>query len=230
MQMFLVVLTKALRNLLLPGILKVFLMCLLAYMAGWTILAWILSTVINHYIGTTGVQGFWTHLMASFGGMIAAHFFFPLLYPILVSFFDDKMANIIEREDYPQLAPAVGPFWPTIMNDVSFSAKAVSLNILCLPLYLLFPLVNLAVYYALNGYLLGTQFFRIVAGRRVTAAEGAALQRKAHSSILLTGVAISFFSTVPVLNLAAPLVGIAAMLHLFHALRGTTKQEILPPH
>jgi CysZ protein len=229
MHMLVVVLTKALRNLLLPGILKVFLMCLLAYMAGWGILAWILSAVINHYIGADGVQGFWMHLMASFGGMIAAHFFFPLLYPILISFFDDRVANVIEHEDYPQLPPAVGPFWPTVLNDISFSLKAVGLNILILPFWIIPPL-GITLYYGLNGYLLGTQFFRIVAGRRVTAAEATALQKKAHYSILLTGVAISFFSTVPVLNLAAPLVGIAAMLHLFHALRGTSKQEILPPH
>jgi len=229
MQMFVIVLTKALRNLLLPGILGVFLMCLLAYMAGWGLLAWILSAIINHYIGATGVQGFWTHLTASFGGMFAAHLFFPLLYPILISFFDNKIADVIEHEDYPQLPPAVGPFWPTVFNDISFSMKAVGLNILCLPLYLI-PMANVVVYFWLNGYLLGTQFFRIVAGRRVTTAEAAALQKKAHYSILLTGIAISLSSTIPVLNLAAPLVGVAAMLHLFHALRGTVKQEILPPH
>lgn len=225
MKMFTIVLTRALRNMLLPGILKIFLTCLLVYTACWGLLAWILSAIINHYIGMQGVQGVWTHLVTSFGGMFLAHLFFPLLYPILISFFDNQVADVIEHEDYPQLPRAVGPFWPTIRNDVYFSVKAVSLNIVCLPLDLI-PMF----YYVLNGYLLGSQFFRIVAGRRVSAAEAAALQRKAHTSILLTGIAISFFSTIPFLNLAAPLVGIAAMLHLFHALRGTTKQEILPPH
>ena len=227
MQMFIMVLTKALRNLLLPGILKLFLRCMLVYAAGWGALAWILSALINSYIGVAGAQGFWMHLLASAGGMVVAHFFFPLLYPILISFFDDKIADVIEHEDYPQLPPALPPFWPTILNDVSFSMKAVGLNILCLPFYLI-PPVGIAVYYGLNGYLLGTQFFRIVAGRRVTFAEGETLRKKAHYSILLTGVAISFFSTIPSLNLAAPLVGVAAMLHLFHALRETAKQEILP--
>jgi CysZ protein len=227
--MFIIVLTKALRNLLLPGILKIFLLCLLVYSACWGLLAWGLSAVINHYIGATGDEGFWTHLMASFGGMILAHLFFPLLYPILISFFDTQVADNIEREDYPQLPPATGPFWPTLMNDVTFSLKAIGLNILCLPLYLI-PLVNVAIYFGLNGYLLGTQFFRIVAGRRMTGEQAEALMKKSHTSILLMGVAISFCATVPVLNLAAPMIGIAAMLHLFHALQGTNRQEILPPH
>jgi CysZ protein len=229
MQMLVTVLAKALRNLLLPGMLKVFLMCLLAYMAGWGILAWILSMIINHFVGATGANGWFTHFLVSFGGMTLAHFFFPLLYPILISFFDNKIADVIEHEDYPQLSPAVGPFWPTVLSDISFSLKAVGLNILCLPLYLI-PMANIVVYYWLNGYLLGTQFFRIVAGRRVTATEAAALQKKAHYSILLTGIAISLSSTIPILNLAAPLAGVAAMLHLFHALRGTAQQEVLPTY
>ena len=44
--------------------------------------------------------------------MIAAHLFFPLLYPILISFFDNTVADVIEHQDYPQLPPATGPFWP----------------------------------------------------------------------------------------------------------------------
>jgi uncharacterized protein involved in cysteine biosynthesis len=209
--MFYVVLIKALRNLLLPGILKVLFVCLLAYMACFSALAWIFSAMINHYTGVTGSQGWLTHIASSFGGMFIAHLFFPLLYPILISFFDDRIADIIEHEDYPQLPPAKG------------------LNILCLPLYILFNVFSAPIYFTLNGYLLGTQFFRIVAGRRVTVAEAESLHRKSRHSILMIGIAISFFATVPVINFVVPLLGIAAMLHLFHALRGTKKQEILPP-
>ncbi|MBU6476271.1 MAG: EI24 domain-containing protein [Alphaproteobacteria bacterium] len=165
---------------------------------------------------------------ASAGGVTAAWFLFPLLYPILISFFDDSIADIIEKEDYPHLAPAVPPFWPTVLHDIAFSLKAVALNVLCLSLWMI-PPVYILVYYGMNGYLLGTQFFRMIAGRRASVAEAAALQKKAHHAILLIGVSISFFSTVPLLNLAAPLIGIAAMLHLFQSLRGAPRQEILPP-
>jgi uncharacterized protein involved in cysteine biosynthesis len=226
--MLILTFTKALRNLLLPDILKLFLFCLLAYAIGWSILAWVFSAAINAYIGAAGTGGFIMHFLGSAGGMIVAWFLFPLLYPILVSFFDDKMAAVIEREDYPHLPPAEPPFWPTVLNDAAFSLKAIGLNILCIPLYLI-PLVGLVVYYGLNGYLLGMQFFRMVAGRRVNAAEADIMQKQAYHSILLTGIAISLCSTVPLLNLAAPLVGVATMLHLFHALRATGKQEILPP-
>ena len=169
-------------------------------------------------------------LLAGSGGMIVAYLFFPLLYPILISFFDTQVADTIEQEDYPQLPKATGPFWPTLMNDVAFSVKAIGLNILFLPFYIFFPPLGVPIYYCLNGYLLGTQFFRIVAGRRLTGQQAEALIKKSHTSILMMGIAISFCATVPVLNLAAPMIGLAAMLHLFHALQGTHRQEILPPH
>lgn len=211
--------TKSLRNMLLPDIMKLFLLCLLAYMAGWGGMAWILSGLISSYIGASGSEGFILHILGSAGGMIVAWFLFPLLYPILVSFFDDKMADVIEREDYPQLPPAKPPFWPTILNDMVFSLKAIGLNIICLPFYFI-PLFGIALYYLLNGYLLGTQFFRMAAGRRVDMDEAEKMRKAAHYQILSAGVAISFCSTIPLLNLAAPLLGVATMLHLFHAIKG----------
>ena len=168
------------------------------------------------------------HLVASMGGVVVAWFLFPLLYPILISFFDDQIANIIEREDYPHLKPPEPPFWPTVMHDITFSIKAIVLNILCLALWLI-PPVYIVVYYGMNGYLLGMQFFRMIAGRRVSVAEANVLKKKAHYSILMIGVSISFFSTVPFLNLAAPLIGIAAMVHLFQSLHDQPQQDIFPP-
>jgi len=226
--MLIIVFARALRNLLLPGILKLFLLCLLAYVAGWSVLAWVLSMLITAYTGMSGAEGMLMHMIGSIGSMMLAWFLFPLLYPILVSFFDDNMAAVIEREDYPGLAPALPPFWPTILHDALFSLKAIGLNILCIPLYFI-PLAGMVVYYGLNGYLLGTQFFRMAAGRRVGEAEARAVQKRAGSAIVVTGIAISLCSTIPLLNLAAPLLGVAAMLHLFHALAGTPKRHVLPP-
>jgi uncharacterized protein involved in cysteine biosynthesis len=220
--------TKALHDLLLPEILKIFLICLLVYILGWIVIAWIISGIITGYVGVTGAEGFFMHALGSMGGIVIAWFLFPLLYPILIGFFDDKIAETIEKTDYPALTPAQPPFWPTLASDALFSLKAVGLNILFLPLYLV-PVINIVIYYWLNGTLLGTQFFRMAAGRRVTQAEAEKLQKKAANSILLIGVAISFFATIPLLNLAAPVLGVATMLHLFHEVRGTGKQQILPP-
>lgn len=219
---------KSLRNLLLPPILKLFCLCLVVYVLAWGLLAWVATALINSYMGADIAQSLFTHLLGSVGGMVVAWFLFPLLYPILMSFFDDHMAVAIEREDYPQLPAAEPPFWPTLWHDAKFSLKAIALNLLCLPIYFL-PLIGITVYYLLNGYLLGSQFFRMAAGRRSSREESLALQRRARGSILMAGVVISICSTIPLLNLAAPVLGVATMLHLYHALAGNDRQHVLPP-
>lgn len=224
--MLLVTFAKAVRNLLMPAIWKLFLLCIIIYMISWATFAAIITAIINASAGISGAEGFIFHIIGSLGGSVVAWFFFPLLFPILMSFFDDKIFENIEREDYPQLPAAEPPFWPTFMADAKFSLKAVLLNILCLPLYFIPPLWIL-VYYGMNGYLLGAQFFRMAAGRRMSAGEAKSLQHKASGSVFAAGVAIMVCSTIPFLNFVAPVLGIATMLHLFHHLVGTPKQEVL---
>lgn len=166
------------------------------------------------------------HMLGSMGGVMIAWFLFPLLYPILMGFFDERMAEVIETHDYPHLPKATPPFWPTLMQDVWFSVKAILLNILCLPLYFV-PLVGLVVYYTLNGYLLGNQFFRMAAGRRVGIEQADELRCRARGSIVLGGAVVMFCATIPLLNLIAPLLGVATMLHLFHAMQGNDKVNII---
>jgi uncharacterized protein involved in cysteine biosynthesis len=210
--------SKAITNLFLPGVMKIFAQCLIVYAIAWGVLAWALSALIGQLVGAHGAQGIAMYFVGAGGGIFAAWFLFPLLYPLLVNFFDDKMVAVIEKADYPDVPPAQPPFWPTFAHDMEFSLKALLFNILCLPLYII-PLIGLCVYYALNGWLLGTQFFRMIAGRRIAKAEADALERRFRPSILMAGIAISFFSTIPVLNLAAPLLGVATMLHLFYGMR-----------
>lgn len=225
--MILTLITKSLRDLLLPGIVRLLLLCLLMYVVAWVALAWIVSGIISAYIGIFGAHGFIMHLIGSFGGMTFAWFLFPLLYPILVSFFDDHMAAIIERVDYPGTPPAQPPFWPTILQDALFSLKALLLNLLFLPIYFI-PVIGLTIYYVLNGYLLGTQFYRMAAGRTMKREDAERFREEARGTIFFAGVAISLCSTIPPLNLIAPLMGVAMMVHLVHTLpQKQQKQQVL---
>lgn len=220
--------SRALNNVLLPGILKLFLISLVIYGVSWLALGIVLGWAITLASGLVGAEGHFMQWMGTLGGWALAWLLFPLLFPILISFFDERMAELIERADYPQLPPAAPPFWPTLAQDVRFSLKAIGLNMLCIPLYFI-PGINLVVYYGLNGYLIGAQFFRMSAGRRSSLQETKELLRRGRGSILLAGVGISFCGTIPLLNLAAPLIGVATMLHLYHLMKETPKAAILGP-
>src|SRR5690606_18771637 len=103
--------------------------------------------------------------------LILAWFLFPGIMPVIVHFFDNRIAGAIERRDYPASPqPAQQPFWPEFWHDVRFALLAVGLNLLALPLYL-FPPLNLLVFYGLNGYLLGREFFGMVARRHLAASQ-----------------------------------------------------------
>jgi uncharacterized protein involved in cysteine biosynthesis len=92
------------------------------------------------------------------------------------------------------------------------------LNLILL-LFLLIPPVFPFVFYGVNGYLLGREYFELVAARRLDPAEARSLRRRHGRTLFIAGVLIAFLLTIPFVNLVAPLVGTAAMVHLFETIR-----------
>ena len=101
-----------------------------------------------------------------------------------------------------------------------------ALNLLALPFYLLtfwFPPFALAIFYCLNGYLLSREYYELVALRRLDTAAAVALRKANKQRLFLAGVIITFLFTIPIVNLFAPVIGVAAMAHVFRSLhRGET--------
>jgi len=213
-----------------PGMLGVFVksvlltvFALILFVTGVTSLAGMISGYVND-----PAMAEWLPYLSGFGAMLFAYFLFPGIMPVIVNFFDNRIATLIERRDYPAARPMEPPFWPEFWHDVRFSLMAIALNILVLPLYLI-PVVNLVVFYVLNGHLLGKEFFIMVA-RRHQPLENAKAMRAAHGRIIfIAGALLAILATVPVINLFAPFWGIAMMTHLYHALARTPHMEILNP-
>lgn len=212
----------AIRSLTRGAMIRIFIASLLlnaAVLASLTLgIFWALDSVT--------LFGWWDSL-ADYGlgvlAVILAYFTFPLLLPIMVSFFDTTIASKIEARDYPHVPVPQPPFWPTLAQDVMFSLKVLLLNLLVLPFYLI-PFINIPLYYSLNGYLLGREFFRVVAGRHVTPNVGKQLWRKNWVVLLGCGISITVCATIPFLNLIAPIWGVAVMVHLFHRLKPDYKR------
>ena len=77
------------------------------------------------------------------------------------------------------------------------------------------PLLNLPVWLALNGYLVGREYAELVASRRLAPAMAARLRRDHRLVFWLAGAVIAFLLAVPILNLVAPVVGAAFMTMRF---------------
>ena len=90
----------------------------------------------------------------------------------------------------------------------------VSLGLLVLTPFL-GPLAPL-LFYGANGWLLGREFFHMVARRHLPAQGADALRRKRGGAVLSLGICIALLLTVPLLNILVPVLAAAAYTHLFH--------------
>ncbi|MCB1369345.1 MAG: EI24 domain-containing protein [Rhodobacteraceae bacterium] len=137
----------------------------------------------------------------------------------VVGFFLEEVAEAVEAEHYPELAPVAGPGLSAQIGDgLRFFALVVAVNLAALVVYLLLPPLAPFVFWLVNGFLLGREYFQLVAMRRL-GPEGAARLRRANAGrIWLAGTAMAVPLSVPVLNLLVPILGVAVFTHQFHRL------------
>jgi uncharacterized protein involved in cysteine biosynthesis len=100
---------------------------------------------------------------------------------------------------------------------LSFLAGAIGVNFVALPFYLIWG-ADVPIFLIVNGYLLGREYFELVALRHVDRATVRMLQRTYRWRLLLAGVAIAGFAFVPLADLLTPVVATAFMLHIFQGL------------
>ena len=151
-----------------------------------------------------------------------------LMVPVasaITSFFLDEIAQAVEDRHYPQLPEARNvPFAEALSDSVAFLGVLIVANLLGLVVYLIFLVTAVLapfapfVFYALNGYLLGREYFTLVAIRRIGRKEATRMRKQYGSTVFLAGVLMTIPLTVPVVNLLVPVLGAATFTHLFHML------------
>jgi len=171
-----------------------------------------------------GVWGNWLEwsidLLSGAAVLFLVWLTFPGTVGIVTSFLLERVAARVEARHYPGLlAPREQGIGEAVRLAVNFALISLGLNLLALPIYFFLPIINLMVFYALNGYLLGREYFELVALRRLDESSTRALRKAYQGSIFLSGVMIAVLTSVPLVNLAAPVIATAFMVHLFESLR-----------
>ncbi len=153
------------------------------------------------------------------GVFVLGWILFPGFVSAGIAVFLEGAADAVERRHYPGLAPARAQGWAEMaVVSARFLAGLILVNLALAP-FLFFPPVFPFVFYPANGYLLGREYFELVAGRRVDPEQARALRRRNRWAVWAAGTVAALMLTVPVLNLIAPVIAVAAMVHLFHAWR-----------
>ncbi len=148
-----------------------------------------------------------------------------LMVPVASAFtsiFLDDVADAVEARYYPTLpqAPRVG-FWEGLSDSLRFLGVIVAANIAAFALYLLFPPAAPLIFLALNGYLLGREYFTLVAIRRLGREGARAARSRNGAQIWVAGILMAVPLAIPVVNLFVPVLGAATFTHLFHRVTRT---------
>jgi len=156
--------------------------------------------------------------LGTFATIVLSWLLFPAVATgILATFFLDGVVDAVEARHYPGLPPPR----PQPMGEVAAAAlrlmgTAALLNVLLLPTHFLLPGASFIILYGVNGYLLGREYFELVALRRLDKERVRTMRRRHVGWVIAGGVVIAVAFSVPLLNLAAPVLGAAFMAHAFH--------------
>ena len=94
----------------------------------------------------------------------------------------------------------------------------IAFNLLALSVSLIVPPLGVITFYLVNGYLLGREYFELVALRRLDPATATALRRRYRWRVLIAGIVIAVLVSIPFVNLLAPVLGTAFMVHVFQGI------------
>ena len=152
-----------------------------------------------------------------------------LMVPVASAFtglFLDDVAKAVEDRHYTGL-PAVPrlPFFDTLIDSLNFFGLLIAVNLLALVAYgFVGPFAPL-MFWAVNGYLLGREYFQMVAMRRLGRQGAKALRKQFSGKIWIAGILMAAPLSVPLVNLVIPVLGAATFTHLFHRLNNQRDVE-----
>jgi CysZ protein len=152
--------------------------------------------------------------------VVGSVFLIPPVTSLIAGLYLDDIAAQVERTYYPADPPGHELGTATAVGmSLRFFLVILAVNLLALFL-LLIPGVNLIAFYVGNGYLLGREYFEMVAMRHMTPEAARALRKANRVTVLLSGFIIAGLASVPILNLTTPLFATAFMVHMFKTVRG----------
>lgn len=145
--------------------------------------------------------------------LVIGWFTFPLVVTSVAGMFLEPLADRIERRHYPEAPmPRHLSVAEQIRSSLRMLLRALGWNLLAVPVYFI-PVVNVIVYAALNAFLLSREYFQVVALRHVTLEETRAIYQNHRGRMFRGGLVLALMFVIPGLNLCAPLLATAWMVH-----------------
>ena len=186
----------------------------------WVCLSYGLSQIETGWLGPV------INFLGSTAVIILTWLLFPGVVIGIMRLLLDDVVEAVERKHYPALPPAKGEaIGSMILTSLSFLAQLLIFNAIIF-IFIFIPPLFPFVFYAVNGYLLGREFFELIALRRLNRSKTRVLWQKLRWRFFLPGAVVAFLLTVPIVNLLMPIIAVATMVHLFEAWRPVTGHPV----
>ncbi|ABD86016.1 sulfate transporter family protein [Rhodopseudomonas palustris] len=180
-----------------------------SFHAPLNILAWVLS------------------IAAGLGVVLGAVFLMPAVTSLVAGFFVDDVAEHVEREHYPDERPGVAlPFGLAITESTKTALLTILVYLLALP-FVFIAGAGFIAFFVATAWLLGREYFELAAMRFRPAAEAKAMRKEYATTVFFAGLVIAAFVSIPIVNLATPLFGMAFMVHMHKRLSGPRPELIV---
>ena len=167
-------------------------------------------------------------IAAGLGVVLGAVLLMPAITSLVAGVFVDEVADHVEREHYPSERPGTAlPFGLAMTEGVKTALLTVLVYLIALP-FVFVAGAGLIAFFIATAWLLGREYFELAAMRFRPPAEAKAMRKENAALIFSAGLIIAAFVSIPIVNLATPLFGMAFMVHMHKRLSGP-RPELLEP-
>jgi CysZ protein len=167
-------------------------------------------------------------IAAGLGVVLGAIFLMPAITSFVASFFVDDVADLVEREHYPSERPGAAlPIGLATSEGVRTALLTMLVYLIALP-FVIAAGAGFIIFFVATAWLLGKQYFELAAMRFRPPPEARLMRKDNAVTIFTAGLIIAAFVSIPIINLATPLFGMAFMVHM-HKLLSGSRPELIDP-
>ena len=187
---------------------------LIVFICFWLGVDWLFREFVNPWLaGWTWISSALLWILAA-GVIFGASFLLAPVTAIFAGLFLDEIAEHVERKYYPEDIVGVAvPLAPSLTLALKFSFVVLIGNILAFLLVFVAGF-GVVIFFLLNGYLLGREYFLFAAMRFRPEREASILRKKWSLEVFLAGLIIAVVMSIPIVNLLTPVFAATLMVHL----------------
>lgn len=179
---------------------------------------WVPGEIVLPWIGPVHGLG----LAAGIGwGLVMLGLSVFLMVPMASAFsalFLDEVAEAVEAAHYPWPKGRPLAFWAGLAEAAGLLAVVVVVSLVTLALSFLMGPLAPVLFWGVNGWLLGREYFLLAAQRHLDRSAARALLARHGGQVWLAGALMAAPLSLPLVGLFVPVLGAATFTHLFQRL------------